>query len=233
MSLVASSEKSWLSDVLSVLKLLKQKLAIPFFIFQGCAAILSTVAEASVKLPKIGLIVSLTRQDGKTPNTWGIDLKDGFILGLQERGKSSAEISIKDNSESAPLAMSAARQLVGEGVDLISGLSFSDQALMVKQVTEPVQIPFVTVLASASTLFSKALLTFSMASGNEAQASRLSEYLYMQRPIKTHGVGLIVARNCSYCIDLEKSLRAALQRRGIAVSSLPDILQRRPVSTKS
>ena len=191
-------------------------------------ALLTTTALAATPRPlHVGLIIAETRQDHVTVNPWGIYQRQGFELALN--GTKSVTWEIKDNSESALLAREKAAEFLKGDVDFIAGLSFSDQAMAVKQQTDAAGVPFLTVFGTSENLFDKSKTVFTMAVSDDAQAATLARYLAGFPAAHTSGVGLIVARNCEYCVDMEKSLKAALAKHGLHVSQYPDILKNRPV----
>ncbi len=195
--------------------------------FMAVMLIGHTQAHATTKKFKVGFIIPETRQDQSTPNPWGIEQRRGFELALKQ--KNNIELVFKDNSESALVAVQRAKELSKEGVDMIAGLSFSDQAVAVKQFLDGVQMPFLTVLATSEKLFENPNPVFSMALSNDSQAERLVSFLTSLPAATKDGVALVVARNCEYCVNLEQEISTRLKKKNITVGNLPDILRNRPI----
>lgn len=192
------------------------------------AFLISSVAWATTpKGIRVGLVIAETRQDHVTVNPWGERQRQGFELALS--GKKSVSWDIKDNSESAILARDKAAEFVKSDVDMIAGLSFSDQAMAVKQQTDPAGVPFLTVFGTSENLFDRQKSVFTMAVANDTQVTELVHYIAGFKSLSRSGVGLIVARNCEYCVDMEKLIKAALTKSGIVITQYPDILKNRPV----
>lgn len=185
----------------------------------------------SAKVVEVGLITPLTRQDKTTPNPWGIYLKNGFDLAFSYSKHFS--FTTKDSSASAMESKLAAKQLVDQNVGLIVGSIFSKQARMIQTETRKAKVPFLSVMASSEDLFAPNSLTFSMALSNRNQAVKLSNYLEKFWP-KTlpREIAVITARNCIYCVDLERELLPILKKKRFKTINYPDILQRRPVPSK-
>ncbi|MBY0471384.1 ABC transporter substrate-binding protein [bacterium] len=189
---------------------------------------LATTAMASLqKNIRVGLIIPETRQDHVTSNPWGVQQRRGFELALNDVKNLSLEI--QDNSESALLAKEKAAEFVKKDFDLVAGLSYSDQAIAVKQQTSPAGIPYLTVFGTAEALFDKEKSVFTMAIPNDAQVADLTRYLSGFPDIRKTGVALIVARNCEYCVDMERELKSSLKKQGIPITQYPDLLKNRPV----
>ena len=189
----------------------------------GCPAFAVTDSQPI----RVGLIIQETRQDHLTPNPWGIQQKHGFELAL--KGSKNVTWTVKDDFESALVARDKATEFVKEGVDLVAGLSFSDQAIAVKQQTQAAGIPYIAVFATSEKLFDKDESVFSMATPDDGQVARLVKYLSKLRTLPKSGVGLIVARNSEYGVDMERALKAALKKQRIVINQYPDILRGRPV----
>src|ERR1039458_5844727 len=98
--------------------------------FFGLIVCSNSNASVSQKLI-VGFISSETRQDNSSEDYWGLQQRHGFEMALANN--KLIEMKFKNNSESAPVALNKAKELVNEGADLIAGLSFSDQAMAVKQ----------------------------------------------------------------------------------------------------
>lgn len=189
--------------------------------------IASSASAAVTPAIRVGLIIPETRQDHATVNPWGVRERQGFELALD--GAKFVKWEIRDNSESAIIAKEKAAELLRSGVDLIAGLSFSDQAMAVKQQTDAAGVPFLTVFATSENLFNRNKAVFTMAVSDESQAAALVAYAAGFRDLKKTGVGFVVARNCEYCVDMEKSIKASLAAQGIPFTQYPDILKNRPV----
>lgn len=189
---------------------------------------LSMSALASVpKGLRVGLIVPETRQDHVTTNPWGVHQRRGFEMALDDAKNLSW--TIKDNSESAIIARDRAIEFLKTEVDLIAGLTFSDQAMAVKQQTDPAGVPFLTVFGTSENLFTRNESVFTMAPSNEAQVAALVRYLLRFPETRKSGIGLIIARNCEYCVDMEKIFKVALSKAGVRATQFTDILKNRPV----
>ena len=198
-------------------------IGLPFIAF-----LLASTAMASTPSGiRVGLIIPETRQDHVTANPWGVEQRRGFELALADAKDVFWEV--KDNSESAILAREKAMEFVKKDVDMVAGLSFSDQAVAVKQQTSPAGIPYLTVFGTAETLFDQEKSVFTMAVPNDSQAAELAHYLAGFPAVHKAGIGLIVARNCEYCIDMERGLKSVLAKQGIPVTQYADILKNRPV----
>ena len=192
------------------------------------AAMLTSTAMASTPSGiRVGLIIPETRQDHVTANPWGVQQRHGFELALT--GAKNVSWEIRDNSESAILAREKAIEFVKNDVDMVAGLSFSDQAVAVKQQTSPAGVPYLTVFGTAETLFDQEKSVFTMAVPNDSQVLELAHYLSRFPAVRKVGVGLIVARNCEYCVDMERGLKDVLTKRSIPITQYPDLLKNRPV----
>lgn len=196
----------------------------------GLFLLFCTISPAGVKPSplKVGIIISVNRSNHMTPSTWGTYLQKGIELALPKQPK--IEPLVRKIFHSALEAKEAARELASEGADVITGVNLSDHAYLVKEVLEPLGIPLLAIQATAQGLFSEKGIIYTMGIGNRDQARALTNYLVNRYPkVAAEGVGLIVARNCSFCVDLESELKAALGKKGIPYLNYPDVLLNQPI----
>jgi branched-chain amino acid transport system substrate-binding protein len=96
-----------------------------FLTIGAAVAALSTGAEAEVK---IGMITTLSGGGAGL----GTDVRDGFLLAVQQSGRDDIEVLVEDDQQKPDIAVQLAdRMIQSEDVDILTGIIFSNLAMAV------------------------------------------------------------------------------------------------------
>ena len=89
---------------------------------------MATGASAEDGKVKIGLITTLTGGGAGL----GIDIRDGFLLGIQQSGNDGLEVVVEDDQRKPDIAVQLADKMIqSEKVDIMTGIVWSNLALAV------------------------------------------------------------------------------------------------------
>lgn len=93
------------------------------------AAALATLATAAAAQGvKVGMITTLSGGGAGL----GVDVRDGFLLAVEQSGRDDIEVVVEDDQQEPDVAMQLAdRMIQSEGVDVLTGIIFSNLAMAV------------------------------------------------------------------------------------------------------
>ncbi|MEO0917070.1 MAG: ABC transporter substrate-binding protein, partial [Pseudomonadota bacterium] len=94
-----------------------------------CAAAAATVlANAAAAEVKVGMITTLSGGGAGL----GIDVRDGFMLAVQQSGRNDIEVVIEDDQRKPDIAVQLADKMIqSEKVDVLTGIIWSNLAMAV------------------------------------------------------------------------------------------------------
>ncbi|TNC60701.1 ABC transporter substrate-binding protein [Rubellimicrobium roseum] len=95
----------------------------------GLGAVLATfVTGASAEGLKVGMITTLSGGGAGL----GLDVRDGFLLAVKQSGRDDIEVVVEDDQQEPDVAVQLADRLIqSEGVDVLTGIIFSNLAMAV------------------------------------------------------------------------------------------------------
>lgn len=92
----------------------------------ACAALIATGAHADGL--KVGMITTLSGGGAGL----GIDIRDGFMLAIEQSGRSDIEVVIEDDQQKPDIAVQLADKMIqSEKVDILTGIVWSNLAMAV------------------------------------------------------------------------------------------------------
>ncbi|WP_397544401.1 ABC transporter substrate-binding protein [Roseovarius salis] len=96
------------------------------FILAACTAALATAAQAEGL--KVGMITTLSGGGAGL----GIDVRDGFMLAIEQSGRDDIEVVIEDDQRKPDVAVQLADKMIqSEKVDVLTGIIWSNLAMAV------------------------------------------------------------------------------------------------------
>ena len=92
------------------------------------ASLSSTLATADGEKIKVGMISTLSGGGAGL----GIDVRDGFLLAIEQSGKDNIEVIIEDDTRKPDVAVRIAEKMIqSDKVDILTGIIFSNLAMAV------------------------------------------------------------------------------------------------------
>ncbi len=92
------------------------------------SAFFSVIAETAIAETKIGMITTLSGGGAGL----GVDVRDGFMLAINQSGRSDIKVIIEDDQRKPDVAVKLADKMVqSEKVDILTGIIWSNLAMAV------------------------------------------------------------------------------------------------------
>ncbi|MCP4819004.1 MAG: ABC transporter substrate-binding protein, partial [Shimia sp.] len=96
----------------------------------ACSAVMAASAQAEGL--KVGMITTLSGGGAGL----GIDVRDGFMLAVEQSGRSDVEVVIEDDQRKPDVAVQLADKMIqSEKVDVLTGIIWSNLAMAVVPAT--------------------------------------------------------------------------------------------------
>ncbi|WP_101068706.1 ABC transporter substrate-binding protein [Roseovarius salinarum] len=94
----------------------------------ACIGALGTAAAASEDTVKVGMITTLSGGGAGL----GIDVRDGFLLAIEQAGRDDIEVVVEDDQRKPDIAVQLADKMIqSEKVDVLTGIIWSNLAMAV------------------------------------------------------------------------------------------------------